>query len=96
VHGFERPEPPELLVDLRGDEVARMQDQIGLLQAAQALRGQPARASRQVRVGDDRDEGQVRRAVFFFAFGSPTRKALPTKVTVRTGFISAARRTAKT
>jgi hypothetical protein len=96
VHGLERPEPAELLVDLSRDEVACVEDQIGLRQPAQAFRGQPAGASRKVRVGDDRNERQLRRAVFFFAFGSPTRNALPTKLDVRTVFISAASRTPNT
>lgn len=38
VHGLERPDPSQLLVDLGRDEITRMQDQVRGLEAAQALR----------------------------------------------------------
>jgi hypothetical protein len=62
-------------------------DQVGGVEPAQALVRQPPRTSRQVRVGDDRDEAQPRRL-------AATRKARPMKNEVRAGFISAAIRIA--
>jgi hypothetical protein len=40
-------------------EVARVQDQVCLLQPKQTLRGQPSRSSRQVRIRDNGDQGQL-------------------------------------
>ena len=97
---FERTELAELGENLRLHEVARMQDQVRTLEIRKALGGNPSRSPRKVRVRDDRDERQAPGLVFFlragFALGSPTWKALPTRVVVRTGFISAARRIANT
>lgn len=101
VDGFERPERAQLGEDPRLHEVARVEDQLRALEIGKALGGDPARSARKVRVGDDRDERQAPGVVFFFfgtgfALGSPTLKAPPTRVIVRRGFISAARRMAKT
>jgi hypothetical protein len=100
VHGFERPERSQLGEDRRLHEVAGVEDQLRALEIGEALGGDPARSARKVRVGNDRDERQAPGVLFFFeagfALGSPTLKARPTRVIVRTGFISAARRTAKT
>ena len=95
VDGFERPERAQLGEDARLHEVARVEDQLRTLEIREALGRDPARSAWKVRVGDDRDERQV----FFgagLALGSPTLKAPPTRVIVRAGFISAARRTANT
>lgn len=100
VDGFERPERPQLGEDPRLNEVARVEDQVRTLKIGKALAGDRARSAWKVRVGDDRDERQAPGVVFFFgagfALGSPTLKAPPTRVIVRTAFISAARRMAKT
>ena len=100
VYGFERTELAELGENLRLHEVARVQDQIRTLEIRKTRGRDPARSARKVRVRDDRDERQAPGVVFFFRagfdLGSPTRKALPTRVFVRTGFISAARRIANT
>ncbi len=93
VDGFERPERAQLREDPRLHEVARVEDQLRTLEIREALGRDPARSAWKVGVGDDRDERQV----FFgagLALGSPTLKAPPTRVIVRTGFISAARRMA--
>ena len=80
----------------RVHEVAGVKDQLRALEIRETLGGDPARSARKVRVRDDRDERQAPGVAFFFragfALGSPTLKALPTRVVVRTGFISAARR----
>lgn len=98
VDGFERPERTQLGENPRFHEVARVEDQLRALEIGKALGGDPARSAWKVRVGDDRDECQAPGVVFFFgagfALGSPTLKAPPTRVIVRAGFISAARRTA--
>ena len=99
VNGLERPERAQLREDPRLHEVARVKDQLGSLEVGEALGRNPACSARKMRVGDDRDERQAPGVVFFFgalfALGSPTLKAPPTRVIVRAGFISAARRTAK-
>jgi hypothetical protein len=86
--------------DPRLHEVTRVEDQLRALEIYETLGGDPARSAWKVRVGDDRDERQAPGLVFFFvagfALGSPTLKAPPTSVIVRTGFISAARRTPNT
>ncbi len=56
---LDRRELPELLEHRDRGEVARVQDQVRLLEPAQALRGQPPRPSRQVRVGNDCDQRQL-------------------------------------
>jgi hypothetical protein len=100
VDGFERPERTQLGENPRLHEVARVEYQLRALENREAFGGDPARSARKVRVGDDRDERQAPGVVFFFeagfALGWPTLKAPPTRVIVRAGFISAARRTANT
>lgn len=62
VHAFNRrPERLELRDERERDEVAEMQDQISRTEPLDASRWKPARAARQVRVGDDCD---VRRPLF--------------------------------
>jgi hypothetical protein len=96
VDGFERPERTQLVEGPGLHEVAPVENQVCAREIGQALGGDPARAARKVRVRDNRDERQAPGVVFFFgagfALGSPTLKAPPTNVIVRTGFISAARR----
>ena len=99
VDGLEPPERAELGENPGLHEVARVQDQVRTLEIGKALRRDPARSARQVRVRNDRDERQAPWEVFFFArvfaFGSPTLNAPPTRVVVRTGFVSAASRIPK-
>ena len=49
------PERAQLGEDPRLDEVARVEYQLGAPEIREALVGDPARAARKVRVGDDRD-----------------------------------------
>jgi hypothetical protein len=78
-----RPERAKLLEDGGRDDVARVEDEVRLAEAADTLVGDPARAARQVRVGDDGDEGRQR-----------TRNGRLIRKLVRLGFIPAATRIA--
>ncbi len=80
----------EVVEHRRGDEVTRVQDQIGSLEPPQALARKTPRAAREMRVRDDRDVEQVadrqRRGNCFFVFflalravGFPVRSILPTR-----------------
>lgn len=99
VDGLERAERTELDENTGLHEVARVENQVRALEIGKALRRDPTRPARQMRVRDDRDERQAAGGVFFFragfALGSPTLNAPPTRVVVRAGFISAASRIAK-
>jgi hypothetical protein len=55
LHGRERPELGEHAL---GDDVARVQYEIGLRQEPKALPRESAGATRQMRIGDDGDERQ--------------------------------------
>jgi hypothetical protein len=83
VHGLELPEPLQVLEHARCHEVAGVEDQVGLVEPAQAVGRQLPLAAWQMGVGDDRDERQRRRGgvLRFGAFAvaaPPTRKARPT------------------
>jgi hypothetical protein len=100
VDGLERAEGGELFENPSLHEVPRMQDQVRALEIGEALRRDPTRSARKMRVRDDRDERQAPGVVFFFfepvfRLGSPTLNAPPTWVMVRAGFVSAASRIAK-
>lgn len=56
VHGRKRREGAEVGEHRPRDEVARMQDQLGPPEKAEARLGQTARPARQVRVADERDQ----------------------------------------
>jgi hypothetical protein len=56
---LDRSELSEILEHRNRREVTRVQDQGRLLEPAQAIRGQPPRSSRQVRVCNDGDQGQL-------------------------------------
>jgi hypothetical protein len=56
---LDRSESPELLEHRNRREVTRVQDQVRLLEPAQAIRGQPPRSSRQVRIRNDGNQGQL-------------------------------------
>lgn len=55
VHGLHRRERPQLLEHAQRHEVARVDDQIGRLELAQARVREPPRPARQMRVGENRD-----------------------------------------
>jgi hypothetical protein len=55
VDARDRAERPQLLEDVQGDEVARVDDQVGRLELAQARVGELPRSARQVRIGKNRD-----------------------------------------
>jgi hypothetical protein len=57
--GLDRRERLQLVEHARSDDVASVQDQVGLAELPQALVRKPARASRKVRVRDDRDPRQL-------------------------------------
>ena len=59
VNGFDRRERRQLVEHVRGDDVAGVQDQVGLAEVAQAFVGKPPSASREVGVRDDRDPRQL-------------------------------------
>jgi hypothetical protein len=59
VHRLNRAELAQLVEYGDRDDVAEVEDQIGLPAAAQTRIGEPPRAARQVRVRDDRDPGQL-------------------------------------
>ena len=84
MHREERwPEGAQLVEDGSGDDVARVQDEVGALEPPQALVRYATRPARQVRIRDDGDGGRQR-----IVNGS-----LMT-VVERSGFIAAAKRTA--
>jgi hypothetical protein len=56
VHRGHGSEGFELAEDRQGNDVSGVQDQAGPLEDADALRGQPAFAARQVRVSKERDQ----------------------------------------
>ena len=59
LHALERgTEPAQLFEERRGHEVPAVEDQVGALQQAQTLIRKRPRASREVRVRDDRDARQ--------------------------------------
>ena len=59
VHRLERAECAQLLEDGGRHDVAEVEDQVGRLAAPEALVGQPPRATREMRVGDDSYSNQV-------------------------------------
>jgi hypothetical protein len=91
VHGLERAVATKLLEHVVGDEVARVQNEVGLLQSAHALFREGARSTWHVRVRDDRDEDGQRDLRFCLA-GFPTRNALLTNTALRVTFSSAVSR----
>ena len=58
-NGLDRRQRRQLFEHARGDDVARVQDQVGLAEVAQAFVGKPSSASREVGVRDDRDPRQL-------------------------------------
>jgi hypothetical protein len=54
-----RPDRAQLLQECGRDEVARMQDQLGIAKQAQTVVRQAARTARQVGVRDDGDARQI-------------------------------------
>jgi hypothetical protein len=68
-HRLDRPERAQVVEHACGDDIPRMQDDVGLLEQAQTLRRQPARTPRQMRVRDDRDQRQRLRFDFALRFG---------------------------
>jgi hypothetical protein len=57
VDGAQRgPEHPKHVEERNRDEVAGVEDQVGVKQPLDACRRQPPRAARQVGIGDDGDE----------------------------------------
>jgi hypothetical protein len=59
VNGLDRRQRRQLVEHVRGDDVAGVQDQVGLAEVPQALVGKPSRAARQMGVRDDRDPRQL-------------------------------------
>jgi hypothetical protein len=59
-HRLDSTEALQLLEDGKADEIARVEDQLGLLQSSQAPDRQPTRSARHVGVSDDRDRDQPR------------------------------------
>jgi hypothetical protein len=93
-HGLQGAELAQFGQDAFGDDVARVEDQIGLRQDADALGRQPANAAGQMCVGNDRDDQRLLRRGFAlragFGFtGAVMRNGLLTKTFVRAVFISA-------
>jgi hypothetical protein len=98
-----RGQRAQLSEHVLGNDVAGVQDEIGLREEPKAFRREPAGATRQVRVCDDRDGGQRDFLRFGFALragavftGAVIRNGLLAKTFVRAGFISAWRRVAST
>jgi hypothetical protein len=89
VHGLDRAEAPKILEHADRNEVAAVHDQVRRLEPPNALVGQPAGATRHVRVGDDRDDQRAPSGLFG-SFGVPTANGSPTYVALRVAFISAA------
>jgi hypothetical protein len=56
VHRSHRSERTEVLEDRAGGEVAGVQDEVRLLENADASSGQPARAAREVRISEQGDQ----------------------------------------
>jgi hypothetical protein len=59
VNGVDRRQRRQLVEHVRRDDVAGVEDQVGLAEVPQALVGKPSRAARQVGVCDDRDSRQL-------------------------------------
>jgi hypothetical protein len=85
---FDRTQCREVVEHARGNDVARVQDEIALIEQLDAGARESSGAARQVGVRDDRDERQ--RYFLRFAFCTvPARNGRLTKTVVRFGFISA-------
>jgi hypothetical protein len=59
VNGLHRRQRRQLVEHGCGDDIAGVQDQVGLAEVPQALVGKPSSASREVGVRDDRDPRQL-------------------------------------